>query len=274
MPWARGLVRRMAADCVPTPQAAALYFGFLGWMFASCALMPGVRVRGLPVPSEGFKTLEYNCNALSTWYLTLAALAVAHVTGAFSLSQVYDRLGEVTTVAVLWGDLMSLAVYLGARLLGKAHRMSGNVVYDFFMGAWLNPRVLGVDLKLMAELRVAWIGLFLLTLSAAVKQVEVYGGLSGPMAIMVCAHFLYANACCKGEECVPTTWDISYEKDGWMLIFWNFAGVPLVYCYQSMYIMSKLGNAEHSHAFAAALTVILLGTYYVWDTVRDWQLAG
>ena len=26
------------------------------------------------------------------------------------------------------------------------------------------------------------------------------------MWIMIVAHFLYANACQKGEECIPTTW--------------------------------------------------------------------
>lgn len=32
------------------------------------------------------------------------------------------------------------------------------------------------------------------------------------------AHFLYVNACMKGEECIPTTWDVFYEKDGFMLV--------------------------------------------------------
>lgn len=45
---------------------------------------------------------------------------------------------------------------------------------------------------------------------------------------MVLATGLYINACAKGEECIPQTWDMFYEKDGFMLIFWNFAGVPFV----------------------------------------------
>ena len=119
------------------------------------------------------------------------------------------------------------------------------------------------------EIRVAWIGLFLLTLSAAVKQAEVHGNISGAMAILLCAHFLYTNACVKGEECVTTTWDVFYEKWGWMLIFWNAAGVPLVYSYQPYYILTKLGKREHSHAYTAVLTAVLLVTYYVWDTCNS-----
>lgn len=41
--------------------------------------------------------------------------------------------------------------------------------------------------------------LFLLTLSAALKQREELGYISNSMIIMIVAHFLYANACMKGE---------------------------------------------------------------------------
>jgi len=43
---------------------------------------------------------------------------------------------------------------------------------------------------------------------------------------MLAAHWLYANACQKGEESVPTTWDIFHEKWGWMLV-WTYACPPL-----------------------------------------------
>lgn len=119
--------------------------------------------------------------------------------------------------------------------------MYGNHSYDFFMGAWLNPRIGTFDFKFWTEvhtpsqslglyptiplrsrsllcvrvplqLRVAWIMLFFLTVGAAAKQYEVYGFLSTPMIFMLVAHGLYTNACMKGEECVPPTWDIFYEK--------------------------------------------------------------
>ena len=68
---------------------------------------------------------------------------------------------------------------------------------------------------------------------------------SAPMAFMLLAHFLYANACMKGEECIPTSWDIFHEKFGWMLCFWNMAGVPFLYAFQSIYILKHDGTVEH-----------------------------
>jgi len=95
---------------------------------------------------------------------------------------------------------------------------------------------------------------------------------SGPMMFMVLAHCLYVNACMKGEECIPTTWDIFYEKFGYMLIFWNLAGVPFSYCYSTLYLLNRnLANdpVHHSNVYTVSLFIILLAAYYVWDTANS-----
>ena len=49
---------------------------------------------------------------------------------------------------------------------------------------------------------------------------------NGPIADVI---LVYAktdiNACAKGEHMIPQTWDMFHEKFGFMLIFWNMAGV-------------------------------------------------
>lgn len=80
--------------------------------------------------------------------------------------------------------------------------MSGNTVYDIFMGASLNPRLFtsrfaalgrknwdGVDLKMFAEVRVPWVLLFLIAVSGGVKQYEDLGYLS-PVSVF---HLIYAG---------------------------------------------------------------------------------
>ena len=135
------------------------------------------------------------------------------------------------------------------------------------MGAWLNPRIGALDLKMWAEIRVSWLTLFLLTASGVAHQFAEYGSVSVPMIFMAVAHFLYANACMKGEECIPTTWDIFHEKWGWMLVFWNLAGVPFVYCFNSMYIASR-PPFELSLPHTIFCFALLLGAYYVFDTAN------
>lgn len=96
---------------------------------------------------------------------------------------------------MIWGDVFSIIIYATAFIFKKTNRISGNVIYDFFMGAQLNPRILNLDLKIWAEIRISWILLFFLTLGAAAKQYEELGYLTGSMWFMILAHFLYANAC-------------------------------------------------------------------------------
>lgn len=267
-PFFQRMYQHVLDGALPNWAAAKIYFGFLIFEGVLAATMPGVRAKGLPVPSEGHKALVYDCNGVASWYVTLFTAGVLHYYGYFNLASIGDNMGPLTTVAMLSSDAISLITYVLAFVFKKTHRMYGNHSYDFFMGAWLNPRIGTFDFKFWTELRVAWIMLFFLTVGAAAKQYEVYGFLSTPMIFMLVAHGLYTNACMKGEECVPPTWDIFYEKWGWMLIFWNCAGVPLVYCFNSYYIL-RHGPFEHSTPYTVFCFVLLIGAYYIWDTCNS-----
>ncbi|GAN06763.1 ERG4/ERG24 ergosterol biosynthesis protein [Mucor ambiguus] len=254
----------------PSTWATQTYMGYVLFSFVLANVMPGPVVEGLPIPSLNGNRLKYLCNGLSSWYLTLAVSFVCHITGVFRLSGLIDHFGELMTVAIIWGFTMSTLVYAISVAMNKTHRMSGNFFYDYFMGACLNPRIGNVDLKMWAEIRLPWPVLFFLSLSCLLKQYEAYGKISAPAFFMVLAHFLYVNACQKGEECIPTSWDIFYEKNGFMLIFWNMAGVPFTYCYSSIYLMKyqlTTGQAiTHGWAFTTAIFTLLLVGYYVFDT--------
>ena len=239
----------------PTWGTFAIYGIFLlveGWM---AAYLPGLEIKGLPIPSRNGQRLVYRCNGITAWYLTLIAVAILHFSGVFPLETIYEQFGAFMVTAMIIANVVAVLVYFGAKATGNAERMSGSFLYDFFMGAWLNPRVGRLDLKMWAEVRVSWLTLFLLTASGAAHQFSTYGTVSTPMIFMLVAHFLYTNACMKGEECIPTTWDIFYEKWGWMLVFWNLAGVPFVYCFNSMYIASR-PPFEHSIPYTVFLSLI------------------
>uniref|UniRef100_A0A7S4HX25 Delta(24(24(1)))-sterol reductase n=1 Tax=Odontella aurita TaxID=265563 RepID=A0A7S4HX25_9STRA len=287
--WRDGL------PCVaPTPYAAKLYLGFAMFQVLTASTFPGVMVKGLPIPSLGGKQLEYNCNGVATWYFDLAVVAAVHFGGAFDLADIIDNVGPIMSVAILTAFVVTILTYAVAVTKGNTHRMSGSHPYDMFMGAILNPRLGNLDLKMFAEIRIPWKVLFLISLSAAVKDHRTNAataaarglpdswdalGLSlpivrtsAPLLFMLLAHTLYVNACMKGEECIPTTWDIFYEKWGYMLIYWNLAGVPFSYCYSTIYLSRRASDGNpvsHSPGCTAALFVALLCAYYVWDTANS-----
>lgn len=61
-----------------------------------------------------------------------------------------------------------------------------------------------------------------------------------------------------------------YEKWGFMLIFWNLAGVPLSYCHCILYLAN---HHPSEYAWPKPVLVLLyvgyLAVYYVWDTCNS-----
>lgn len=267
-------LHRMWAHCVdgayPTAFAWGTYLGLTAIELFFAWVMPGVEQHGLPVPSLGYKTLLYKCNALWSWYATLILAGVLHYTGIYRLPWIIENFGGIMTVAIVTSYTISATIDILARTVhygGAPLRMSGVAVYDHFMGVSLNPRLGPIDLKMFAEVRVPWVLLFLISLSGVVKQYEDLGRVTYNMFHMLLATGLYINACAKGEQMIPQTWDMFHEKFGWMLIFWNMAGVPFTYCYPTIYMVRADPSSYEFPTWACvAMFVTLLTCYYIFDT--------
>ncbi|GJN94350.1 hypothetical protein Rhopal_007424-T1 [Rhodotorula paludigena] len=227
---------------MPTQRAWAVYLTFVGGQFLLAFVMPGVWQKGLPLSHAGGKTLDYYCNAYTSLYATVALVASAHYTGVFNLAEVIDLYGPLLTVASISGFALAAATYV----TGERYRMSGNLVYDYFMGSTLNPRVGIVDIKMFCEIRVSWTILSALAFGAVAKQYQEYGHVSGNLWLFAYGTGLYLNACAKGEQYIPQTWDMNYEKFGWLLSYWNLAGVPFSYAYAAIY-MATHDPAEYTY---------------------------
>ncbi|KAI4866705.1 ergosterol biosynthesis ERG4/ERG24 family-domain-containing protein [Hypoxylon rubiginosum] len=251
----------------PHLRAWKIYWVYFIFEAACYCLMPGIWGYGKPLPHEGGKQLRYYCSAYTSFYFTIFVMGVLHFTGLFKIYSFLDEFGPLLSVAILSGFLCSFVAYFSALIRGAQHRMTGYPIYDFFMGAELNPRIFGIlDLKMFYEVRIPWYILFGLSCAAAARQYENYGYVSGEVLFLVMAHYLYANACSKGEQLIITTWDMYYEKWGFMLIFWNMAGVPLSYCHCTIYLANH-DPAEYAwNKYALALLfVAYIGVYVVWD---------
>jgi len=265
------LGRIIYTGAFPSLKAWAMYWFFLAFEAACYLLLPGIYTKGKPLPHEGNKQLTYYCSAVWSLYTTLTLAAVLHITGIFKLYTIIDEFGPLLSVAIISGFLVSTIAYVSAIVRGATHRMTGYPVYDFFMGAELNPRMFGLfDVKMFVEVRLPWYILLLVTLGTAARQHELYGYVSGEVAFILMAHFLYTNACAKGEECIIPTWDIYYEKWGFMLVFWNFAGVPLTYVHCTLYLANHDPSVYRwNRAALTALFVLYLFIYWVWDTTNS-----
>lgn len=267
----RGLFSMAYQGAYPSLKAWTMYWTFLLFQAACYCLMPGVWTKGKPLPHENGLRLDYYCSALPSWWTTIAVALVLHFTNTFKLYQIMDEFGPLMSVAIISGFLVSIVAYFSAIYRGKQHRMTGYPIYDFFMGAELNPRMFGIlDFKMFFEVRLPWFILFLLTLGTAARQYEQYGYVSGEVGLLLLGHFLYANACSKAEELIVPTWDMYYEKWGFMLIFWNLAGVPLSYCHCTIYLANHAPSTYPWNKYAlGVLYAAYLFMYWLWDTTNS-----
>ncbi|KAF5102437.1 hypothetical protein D0Z00_000364 [Geotrichum galactomycetum] len=264
------LANHVYEGAYPTKTAFKIELGFLVFQAINYVYLPGIWIKGTPIPQNNNQGLDYYCSAVASIYFSTVVALVLNYTGIFRLSTIIDEIGGIMSVAIITGFVFSFFVYFRAVFQGKAVRMTGNFFYDFFMGAPLYPRIgKTLDLKMFFEVRLPWYTLYFLSLAAVHKQYEEYGYVSYNMIYNLLGSWLFANSCCKGENLIIPTWDIFYEKFGFMLIFWNVAGVPFTYCYQTLYLVNHdPATYQHSFAINVTLTVVLLVVYYFFDTTN------
>lgn len=232
--------------------------------------LPGIWTRGLPLKHLKDKRLPYFCNAYATFYTSIIGALSLHFSGIFKIYYILDNFGEIMTCAIIYGFVFSIGLYLYTMLISKDyHRMSGNIIYDLFMGAPLNPRIGIIDLKMFFEVRLPWFTLFFLGLGLVLKQYEFYGKVSPEAIFLFICYYMYANACSKGEELIVPTWDMAYEKFGFMLIFWNIAGVPYSYCQGALYLYyHEPSEYSKSTGYLIGCAALLMVAYYFFDTTN------
>ncbi|CAG8982124.1 hypothetical protein HYALB_00003216 [Hymenoscyphus albidus] len=237
---------------------------------ALCYLfMPGFTCYGKPLQHLGGQKLLYYNSAYTSFYLTIFVMGILHFTSLFPISTFLDEFGPIMSVAIISGFLASLFAYFSAFYRDAQHRITGYPIYDFFMGAELNPRFLWLDFKMFYEVRIPWFILFGLSCAAAARQYDEYGFVSGEVWFIVMAHFIYANACAKGEHLITTSWDMYQEKLGFLLTFWNMAGVPFSYAHTILYLSNRDPALYAWNKYAlTAFFLTYIFVYWVWDTAN------
>ena len=254
------LVVPSAAD-IPLPTArAALYFAaWLAFQIALQIALPGKKAEGLP-QRDGLR-LTYRLNGLASLVVSLAALGGLVAAGVLRPSAILEELGPLLAVCTLFALAFSLFLHFYGLRSRRPERRLGHVVYDFFMGTALNPRIRDFDLKLFFESKIGMSSWLIITLAMAGAQIERDGALSTPM-ILVCAfQTLYVFDFYVFESAMLSTWDINYENYGFMLAFAFLVWMPFNFSLQAQYLVYQ-GPSLPVWAIVG-LCLLNVGGYYV-----------
>eukprot|EP00746_Dinoflagellata_sp_MGD_P004392 gnl/MRDRNA2_/MRDRNA2_108460_c0_seq1.p1 gnl/MRDRNA2_/MRDRNA2_108460_c0~~gnl/MRDRNA2_/MRDRNA2_108460_c0_seq1.p1 ORF type:complete len:466 (+),score=60.91 gnl/MRDRNA2_/MRDRNA2_108460_c0_seq1:66-1463(+) len=249
---------------------------FGAWMIGQVLLervLPGEQADGVQL-RDGSR-LKYCLSGHLQFWVTLAILLSGLIeskkllsTGGIvalrplPLGLAYDLRLHVATASMLFCMVFSLYLYLTSLRCDKsklaAGGQTGNVVYDFFIGRELNPRVGSLDLKQFCELRPGLIGWVALNLSCAFKQYEKLGHVTMPMFLINLFQGLYVWDALYNERAILTTMDITTDGFGFMLVFGDLAWVPFTYSLQSYFLVDHDPQLS-SWALVVIVALKLLG---------------
>lgn len=172
MDFGKHLCHLAYTGAFPHFRAWRIYWTYYIFEALCYMLMPGFTCYGKPLPHLGGKQLKYYCSVYTSLYLTVVVMAALHGTGIFPIYTFLDEFGPIMSVSIISGFLVSFVSYVSAFALCAQHRINGYLIYDFFMGAELNPRLFGIlDFKMFYEVRIPWFILFDLSCAAAYTSI-------------------------------------------------------------------------------------------------------
>jgi Delta14-sterol reductase len=224
----------------PSWQAAVFYLGWLALQAALQQWVPGRLVEGTELPDG--RRLLYKMNGLTSLVITAAIAAALHFSGLLSIRWLYDNLGSLITTMTLIVLVLSVPLYVYGKRADPRH-ISGNVVFDYWMGTGYNPRLPQhglFDLKFFCEARPGLVLWMLFNTSFAYVQYQQHGSVTTAMVLVCVFQLVYIVDYFVNEPSILTTMDIKHENFGFMLAFGDLAWVPLTYCLPAAYLVDHV----------------------------------
>lgn len=142
---------------------------------------------------------------------------------------------------------------------------TGNLIYDFYIGRELNPRVTlpffgEIDIKTWCEVCPGLTLWALLDLAFIAQQYRNYGYISDSIVFTAVVQAYYIFSSQYGESSILTMMDITTDGMGFMLTFGDLAWVPFLYSTQCRYLSTYPMHLGWVH-IATMCAVFILGIY-------------
>nr|XP_033809817.1 delta(14)-sterol reductase TM7SF2 [Geotrypetes seraphini] len=203
--------------------------------------------------------LQYRINAFQAFMITVLLVSGVLAYG-LQLSYIHDHFLQLAVSASAISLVFSILLYVKSFYACESALApggnSGNLVYDFFIGHELNPRLGMFDLKYFCELRPGLIGWALINLAMLMKETELSGRPSLAMILVNAFQLLYVVDALWNEEAILTTMDIVHDGFGFMLVFGDLTWVPFTYSLQAYFLV----NHPHELSALSAIGIIALNT--------------
>ncbi|QSZ30629.1 hypothetical protein DSL72_000187 [Monilinia vaccinii-corymbosi] len=214
-------------------------------------VLPGEEKLGVELARGGRLKYKFNTWSSTIFTLTLCAAGTVAQGADFPVwTFIYENYLQILTANIIISYALATFVYIRSfsvkpgnpelrELAAGGH--SGNILYDWFIGRELNPRVtlplLGeIDIKGFCELRPGLMGWLLIDYAFVAHQYKTYGYLTDSIVLIAAFQTLYVLDAYWMENAILTTMDITTDGFGFMLAFGDLVWVPFIYSLQVRYL--------------------------------------
>jgi 7-dehydrocholesterol reductase len=254
-----------------TPEAWKILAVFGGVELLLMKLLPGKQFEG-PLTSKGNIPL-YKANGIAAFVTTMGLFYISsHYFNLFSPTIIYDNFGALLGTLNVFSLLFCLMLYFKGRFKPSSSDSgtTGDVIFDYFWGMELYPRVFGWDVKMFTNCRFGMMAWGLILLSFAAKQRELYG-LTDSMIIAVALQLLYIAKFFWWETGYLRSMDIMYDRAGFCICWGCMVWLPCVYTSPTLYLVNhphQLGTFLSFLIFSIGATCIFIN--YLADRQRQY----
>ncbi|KAJ9151982.1 Delta(14)-sterol reductase [Pleurostoma richardsiae] len=214
-------------------------------------VLPGAEVEGTQLSGGGRLKYKFNTLASSIFTLVLCAAGTVAQGADFPVwTFISDNYLQLLTANILISYALATFVYVRSfsvkpgnaqfrELAAGGH--SGNLMYDWFIGRELNPRValplIGeIDIKEFMEVRPGLLGWILMNCAFVAKQYRTFGFVTDSIVFITVVQAAYCIDSWIMEPAILTTMDITTDGFGCMLAFGDLVWVPFLYSLQTKYL--------------------------------------
>ncbi len=199
--------------------------------------LPGKIFYG-PITPKG-NTPVYKANGLLAFLVTICSFSLA--TFYFKLFQatvIYDNFGFILGALNIASLLFCAFLYLKGRFAPSStdYSVTGNILFDYYWGTELYPRVAGLNLKMFITCRFGMMSWVIILLSYLAKQDQLVG-LSDSLLVSVALQIIYVTKFYFWETGYWRSLDIMHDRAGFYICWGCMVWVPCVYTSPAMYLV-------------------------------------
>jgi 7-dehydrocholesterol reductase len=234
-------------------------------------VLPGPDFHGPETPKGHVPV--YKANGVAAFVVTLALFCG----GSFGLhlfpaSIIYDHFGAIIGALNTSSLVICLLLMLKGRFApsGPDHGVSGRLLFDYYWGTELYPRILGFDIKQFTNCRFGMMSWPIILLSFAAAQHDRHGVLSDSMIVAVALQLFYVAKFFWWETGYLRSLDIMHDRAGFYICWGCLVWVPCVYTSSTLYLVDHpnvLGLPVAALIFA--LGVLSISINYLADRQRQ-----